>query len=63
MDDEKLEAEYNEMLELIRPHLIECSEELLEEAIGEAENFENYSNTLMELIAFVNGYITAKNNI
>jgi hypothetical protein len=51
------------MLELIRPHLIECSDELLEEAIGEAENFEDYSNTLMELIAFVNGYITAKNNI
>lgn len=51
-----------ESIEIVKENIIECSEELFEEAINEAINFQNYTNSLIELIAFINGYIIAKNN-
>lgn len=56
-------SEYEEELEFIKPHVIECEDTLFEEAYNEAYNFENYSNDTFGLVNFINGYITANNNL
>ena len=50
-----------EELELIRPYIIECSDELFQEAYNDAYNYEDYSSNTETLINFINDYINSYN--
>lgn len=49
--------EYSEMFNIVKSHCISDDDDLIEEAMEEADNFGGFDNNNSELIAFVNGYI------
>jgi hypothetical protein len=49
--------EYSEMFYIVKSHCISDDDDLIEEAMEEADNFGGFDNNNSELIAFVNGYI------